>query len=353
MAEAVAEAATETTQTTPASAPDAAQTSQTGEATGNADSGRASSDAGIPEGQATDRSIADLLAASQAERQSPEQAQVKPAAPATPPTIEDPQMAQWAKDAGLTPNQIASYQKAGVLEDVLVLRQVQQMRQQQAAQAAQPPQQPQAQQPQAPAQPQAQPQAQPTGLELKWEPEDGGQFDKNLVKNIEGLAGHLNSRTDSLRQEVAGAFQDLIAQHLQPLQQMLFSMQMDSHLGGLGKEYAEAFGEGSIFDLDPKSPQYQARQTLAGAVSDLMGLTKARGGNPVINRSLVKRALAGAFPDLIEKLTRQQVVQQTQQAARQRTMPPTQRQSSEHLTQHEQALQATRGVLSKYGLPTD
>lgn len=283
----------------------------------------ASDDAQIPDGAAG----ADGKDDSGTTAQEPE----APAAPAAPAT--DPALEAAVEAMGLDAETVKVLRESNRLEGVLRAFDAKVMAEgmakikpePQAEQSQQQQQQTAPQTPQAPAQPTT------SALEFKTKAVDGDDFDPNLQENLKALQGY----TDRLREEVKGAFGQLLKEYVTPLQQQvqgllgqLTAERLDRQFDSLGEEWAAKFGKGSIYELDPNSEQAQNRKKLAESAFALITGLNARGQKAMLDSRTFRRALYATFGDELKTIARQEASKQAEDRRKQMIGRPTHRKPS-------------------------
>jgi|GEM_PF-5916190 len=132
----------------------------------------------------------------------------------------------------------------------------------------------------------------PAGNPVEDIPElDPSVYDEGLVNAYKAISNRIRAMEAAI-QQVHGLAAQTVAQRT--------VAKFDESIRALGDEYADLLGSGSTDDLDPQSEQYANRMRVARTVKALHD-AYAGSGKPPPLESLVRRAVAAEFSEVVEK----------------------------------------------------
>lgn len=88
--------------------------------------------------------------------------------------------------------------------------------------------------------------------------------------------------------------------YISTMRQREFDNTFDSAISGLGEDYAPIFGKGTVNELDRNSDAFKNRLSVVEEIQLLQAGYEARGQTPPSFDQLLKRAVNGLFPDVVQ-----------------------------------------------------
>lgn len=154
---------------------------------------------------------------------------------------------------------------------------------------------------------------------------DADVVDESVIKAVKGMNEHYAKQNAVLQQAVAGLINQ--SQQPPPVDMSQRNNELDDFVSGLGEEWQDIFGKGTVGDIDPYSEHFARRNKLGVARIDIEGMLQGKNGTTPPAMQVLNRALHLSFGDEFEGIARKKVDNRVKRRREGASHPPTRRAS--------------------------